>query len=221
MHPFSKKGDLGNTKNYRGITLTDMAMMVYNARLPNRNRPEVEKILRKIKMNSGNKSIHILPDSDYLSIHQRSMYKKSWDNTFCSFSQGIQFYTQNKILLAYYLPKETVTALMMFYKNTKLMVRSLNGDWFLYRCRWSCGKSYKVKLATVIKANQKAPSSIATTLRCRGGHYSIPCIAPLSPWSVPYIAECKARRHQVPLFASLLWLDRGLNPSLLDHWWTF
>ena len=27
--------------------------------------------------------------------------------------------------------------------------------------------------------------SIATTLRCRGGHYSIPRIAPLYPWSSP------------------------------------
>ena len=34
------------------------------------------------------------------------------------------------------------------------------------------------------------PFSIATTPRCRGGHYSFPWIAPLYPWYVPYIAEC-------------------------------
>ena len=33
-----------------------------------------------------------------------------------------------QILLAYSLPKETVTALMMLYKNTKVKVRSLDGD---------------------------------------------------------------------------------------------
>ena len=46
------------------------------------------------------------------------------------------------------------------------------------------------KLATVIKGNQKASFSIATTPRCRGERYSFPWIAPLYLWNVPYIAEC-------------------------------
>ena len=37
----------------------------------------------------------------------------------------------------------------------------------------------KVELATLIEGDLKAPFSIATTLRCRRGHYSIPRIAPL------------------------------------------
>ena len=32
------------------------------------------------------------------------------------------------ILLAYGLPKETATAIMMLYKNTKVKLRSLDGD---------------------------------------------------------------------------------------------
>ena len=32
--------------------------------------------------------------------------------------------------------------------------------------------------------------SIATTPRCREGHYSFPWIAPLYPRSIPYNAEC-------------------------------
>ena len=52
------------------------------------------------------------------------------------------------------------------------------------------GQLEKVKLATVVKGNQKAPFLIDTTLRCRGRHYSFPWIAPLYPWYVPYIAEC-------------------------------
>ena len=40
----------------------------------------------------------------------------------------------------------------------------------------------KVKLATVVKDDQKAPFSIATTLRCRGGHYSFPLICTLYCW---------------------------------------
>ena len=45
-------------------------------------------------------------------------------------------------------------------------------------------KSYsisKVKLATIVEGDPKAPFSIATTPRCRGGRYSIPWIAPLYP----------------------------------------
>ena len=47
----------------------------------------------------------------------------------------------------------------------------------------------KVKLATIVESDQKAPFSIATTLRCRGGHFSFPWIAPLYPQYIPYIAE--------------------------------
>ena len=39
----------------------------------------------------------------------------------------------------------------------------------------------QVKLVTVVEGDQKAPFSIATTLRCRGGRYSFPWIAPLYP----------------------------------------
>ena len=34
----------------------------------------------------------------------------------------------------------------------------------------------------VVESDQKAPFSIATTSRCRGGHYSLPWIALLYPW---------------------------------------
>ena len=45
-------------------------------------------------------------------------------------------------------------------------------------------------LATVVEGDPQVPFSIATTLRYREGHYSIPWIAPLYPWSIPYNAEC-------------------------------
>ena len=38
-----------------------------------------------------------------------------------------------------------------------------------------------VKLPTVVEGDPKAPFPIATTLRCKKGHYSIPWIAPLYP----------------------------------------
>ena len=39
----------------------------------------------------------------------------------------------------------------------------------------------KLKLTTLVEGDPKAPFSIATTPRCRGGRYSIPRIAPLYP----------------------------------------
>ena len=38
-----------------------------------------------------------------------------------------------------------------------------------------------IKLLIVVKGDQKAPFSVATTPRCRRGHYSFPWIAPLYP----------------------------------------
>ena len=45
--PFPKKGDLGFTKNYRGIPITSIAAKIYNALLRNRIEPKIDNILRK------------------------------------------------------------------------------------------------------------------------------------------------------------------------------
>ena len=50
-------------------------------------------------------------------------------------------------------------------------------------------KHKKVKLVTIFEGDPKAPFSIATALKCRGGCYSFPWIALLYPWYVPYIAD--------------------------------
>ena len=48
---------------------------------------------------------------------------------------------------------------------------------------------YFQKLATFIEGDLKAPFSIATTPRCRGGCYSIPRIDHFYSWSLPYNTE--------------------------------
>ena len=65
---------------------------------------------------------------------------------------------------------------------------------------------------TVVEGSSKAPFSIDTTPRYRGGRYSFPWIAPLYPWNVPY--------KQVPFSEFFVWLDLALKFSLLDHWRT-
>ena len=47
MLPFPKRGDLGKTSNYRGITLFFIAAKIYSALLLNRIQPEMGKILRR------------------------------------------------------------------------------------------------------------------------------------------------------------------------------
>ena len=63
---------------------------------------------------------------------RRSQSEKPWGNTLIyRFLWGIWLHTQRgdgKILLAYGLPKETILAIMMLYKNIKVKVCSLDGN---------------------------------------------------------------------------------------------
>ena len=89
--------------------------------------------------------------------------------------------------------KETVTGTdyadyLVFLANTPVIAWSL-----LYSpepAAEGIGLLVKVKLATVVESNLKAPFSIVTTPRCRGVRYSFPWIAPLYHRYVPYIVEC-------------------------------
>ena len=72
---------------------------------------------------------------------------------------------------------------------------------------------YMSKLTDCSQSKPKAPFSIATTRRCRGGHYPFLWIAPFTLDMHP-IMLCWARRHQVPFFDSLVWLNLGLKPPV-------
>ena len=76
------------------------------------------------------------------------------------------------------------------------------------------GKISKSKLGDPpVKGDLKAPFSIATTPRCREGHYSFPWIAQIYPWSIPYNAECQARRRRVPFFWVFDMTRHGIEPQ--------
>ena len=75
--------------------------------------------------------------------------------------------------------------------------------------------------ATVVEGDPKAPFSIATTPRCREGHYFLLYISPLYFWYLPYNPECLANMYQVPFFCvfgmtrpgiELLFPKRNLYP---------
>ena len=130
--PFLKKGDLRIIKNYRGITLTVKAAKVYDALVPNCIKPEIKKILQK-NQNSfwRNQSI----TSQILTIHWiiKGLHAKNLEATqlFIDSSKvfdSIHRWKIEQIFLAYDLPKEIVTAIMMLYKNTKATACLSDGD---------------------------------------------------------------------------------------------
>ena len=130
--PFPKKGDLGLAKNYRGITLTSIASRIYNALLRNYIEPKIDNILRKnqngFRRNRSTTS-QILTIRRILEVVrannlQATLLFVDFIKAFDSIHRG----KMEQILLAYGLPKETVAVITILYRNTKLKVRSPEGD---------------------------------------------------------------------------------------------
>ena len=130
--PFHKKSDLGLAKYYRDITLTSIAAKIYNALLRNRIEPKIDNILRKNKNGfRRNRST----TSQTLTIRRilEGVWAKNLQATilfvdFILACDSIHRGKMEQILLAYGIPKETVAAIMILYRNTKVKVRSPDGD---------------------------------------------------------------------------------------------
>ena len=127
--PFPKKGDLRLAKNYRGITLTFIAAKIYNALLRNCIEPKIDNILRK---NQNGFRRNRSTTSQILTICRilEGVWAKNQLATilFVDFTKAFDSIHRGKmeqILLAYGLPKETVAAITILYRNTKVKVRSL------------------------------------------------------------------------------------------------
>ena len=130
--PFPKKGDLGLAKNYRGITLTSIAAEIYNALLRNRIEPKIHNILRR---NQKGFRRNISTTSQILTIRRilGGVRKKNLQATliFVDFTKAFDSIHRGKmeqILLVYGIHKETVAAITILYRNTKVKVRSPDGD---------------------------------------------------------------------------------------------
>ena len=129
--PFPKKSDLGLAKNYQGITLTSIAAKIYNALLRNRIETKIDNILRKnqngFRRNRSTTSqiltIRIILEGVRAKTLQATILFVDFTKAFDSIHRG----KIEKILLACGLPKETVAAIMILYRNTKVKVRSPDG----------------------------------------------------------------------------------------------
>ena len=129
---FPKKGDLGLAQNHRGITLTSIAAKISNDLLQNRIEPKFDNILRK---NQNGFRRNRSTNSQILTIRRilEGVRAKTLQTTllFVDFTKAFDFIHRGKmeqILLAYGLPKETVAATTILYRNTKVKVRSPDGD---------------------------------------------------------------------------------------------
>ena len=124
--PFPKKGDLGLAKNYQGITLTSIAAKIYNSLLRNRIEPKIDNILRK---NQNGFRRNRSTTSQILTIRRilEGVKKPTSDITTKAFDY-IHRGKMEQILLAYSLPKETVAAITILYRNAKVKVCSPDGD---------------------------------------------------------------------------------------------
>ena len=130
--PFPKKGDLGLAKNYWGITLTSIAAKIYNALLWNHIEPKIDNILRKNQNGLWRNRSTTL---QILTIHRifEGIRAKNLQVTllFVDFTKAFDSIHRGKmeqILLASGLPKETVAAITILYRNTKVKACSPDGD---------------------------------------------------------------------------------------------
>ena len=104
-----EKGDLGITKNYRGITLTVITSNVYNILPLKCIQLGVKKILRNHLTGFLENSIDNFTDSDYAWNHGKNIWKKHLVTAqlFIDFFRAFHFTHREKleqILLAYGLP---------------------------------------------------------------------------------------------------------------------
>ncbi len=129
--PFPKKDDLGLAKNYLGITLTSIAAKIYNALLRNCVEPKIDNILRK---NQNGFRRNRSTTSQILTIRRilEDVRAKNLQVTllFVDFikADSIHRGKMEQILLAYGLPKETIAAITILERNTKVKVRSPDVD---------------------------------------------------------------------------------------------
>ena len=130
--PFPKKGDLWLAKNYRGIALTSIAAKINHALLRNGIVPQIDRILRK---NQNGFRKNRSTTSQILIIRRilDGVRAKNLQTTllFVDITKAFDFIHRGKmeqILLAYGLPEETVAAIVILYRNTKVKVRSPDGD---------------------------------------------------------------------------------------------
>ena len=114
--------------SYIYITLTSTGVKIYNALLRNRIEPKIKKILWKNQngfwRNRSTKSQILTICRILEGVRAKNLEATILFVDFCKAFDSIHGGKMKQIHLANGLPKETVAAIMMLYKNTKVKVRS-------------------------------------------------------------------------------------------------
>ena len=113
------------------------------------------------------------------SFYTKVLHEKIFRKNLFKNNKGKNSNTFFKYFLRYFFPKYSIQNIIVYEWISIENIIEISKIDLVY-----------IKLVTLVEGNLKAPFSIATTLRCRGGCYSIPWIAPLYPRSLPYNAEC-------------------------------
>ena len=130
--PIPKKGDLTIPDNYRGISLSQTAAKIYNRRLLNRIRPEVEKILRSNQngfrplRSTSSQILALRRLIEEIRNHQKeaAIIFIDFRKTFDSIDRPTMF----KILHAYGILEELVRAIKIMYEDTSAVVLTPEGE---------------------------------------------------------------------------------------------
>ena len=104
---------------------------IYNALLRNRIGPKIENILRKNQngFQRNRSTSQILTICRILEgVHAKNLEAMILFVDFAKVFDSIHRGKMEQILLSHSLPKETVSAIMMLYRNMKVKIRSLDGD---------------------------------------------------------------------------------------------
>ena len=130
--PLPKKGDLGDTGNYRGISLTVTAAKIYNKMLLDRMRPHLDPLLR-INQNGFRSGRSTLAQILALRRLLEGIKAKQLQAvlTFVDFSKAFDSIHREKlmeILSAYGVPTKIVEAINILYKDTVAQVLTPDGD---------------------------------------------------------------------------------------------
>ena len=124
IFPFPKKDDLGLAQNYRGITITSIAAKIYNALLGNCIEPKIDNILSKnqngFRRNRSTTSQILTIGRILEGVRAKNLRATILFVDFTKAFDSIHRGKMEQILLAYGLPKETVAAVMVLYRNTKV-----------------------------------------------------------------------------------------------------
>ena len=105
----------------------------------------------------------------------------------------------NKIICATWLCSLRHSFLSFFFSFFQTKFISIARKQLIWMISWwkTKTKFYRLRVSKVGNNSQGRPEGSLFN-RCRGGRYTFALIASLYPWYIPHIAECQAKRYQVP-----------------------